>query len=179
MCESLTGRRSRDEALPAALRCSGCGRSSTSFRCHLRRGGRLFDHDRRVGRQSFTAAIPLRQDCLDSYVSLVATTRPLLASNSKWVLPPRPPLTTNFPARATLTSLGDAAVDGTRLLSGPERMLAEAVERSDTDPPSVAIYLSISRSAAPVAGGPPARTRTPRATRRAPPKGPRRGRSAA
>jgi hypothetical protein len=31
-------------------------------------------------------------------------------------------------------------------------MLAEAVERSDTDPPSVAIYLSISRSAAPVAG---------------------------
>src|SRR5215211_6056269 len=49
----------------------------------------------------FTAAMPLTHDSFDSYVSLVATTRPLLARSTKWVLPPRPRLMTNLPLRTT------------------------------------------------------------------------------
>src|SRR6185503_13767015 len=48
----------------------------------------------------FTAAMPLRHDSFDSYVSLVATTRPLLARSTKWVLPPRPRLRTSLPLRS-------------------------------------------------------------------------------
>src|SRR5215204_5051793 len=51
-----------------------------------------------------TAATPFRQDSLDSYVSLVATIRPFVATRTKCVLPPRPVLIKNLPVRATLTS---------------------------------------------------------------------------
>src|SRR4051794_24859437 len=53
----------------------------------------------------FTASMPLRHDSFDSYVSLVATTRPLLENSTKCVLPPRPCLMTNLPLRAKATSL--------------------------------------------------------------------------
>src|SRR5215203_6159367 len=51
-----------------------------------------------------TEATPFRQDSLDSYVSLVATTPPFVATRTKCVLPPRPVLIKNLPVRATVTS---------------------------------------------------------------------------